>query len=341
MAVDQTRKGRTLVTGATGALGPSVVHALRSDGRAVRTLTRHAPPPGLLAHDVCGQVGCITDRDAVDAAMEGCDTVVHLAALLHQVNPAPDLQSEYDRVNAQGTANLLRAAKKARVARFVFLSTIAVYGKNQIAGRILDEDTKPHPNTAYGSSKLKAEQHVLNARRDDGAPMGVVLRSGAIYGPRVKGNYRRLVRALNSGRLVVVGSGNNRRTLVYDKDVSSAILLALSHPLAAGRLYNLSDGEFHTLRQIVTVIGHALGKQPRVWHVPAPLARGGATVVDTVGGLVYRSTSFRAAVDKITEDIAVDSQRIRRELGFTPRYDLAAGWVETVATMRSQHETTP
>ena len=82
----------------------------------------------------------------------------------------------------------------------------------------------------------------------DGQPLGAVLCLGAVYGSRIKGNYERLTHAMARNRFIPIGNGLNRRMLVYDKDVGRAAVLAVSHPAAAGRVFNVTDGEFHTLR---------------------------------------------------------------------------------------------
>ena len=96
-----------------------------------------------------------------------------------------------------------------------------------------------------------------------------MLRLGAVYGAQVKGNYRRLLSALARGRFVPIGSGRNRRTLIYDKDVARAALLAVCHPDAAGRVFNVTDGEVHTMATIVRTLCTALGRRPPCLTLPA------------------------------------------------------------------------
>ena len=168
-----------------------------------------------------------------------------MAALLHIANPPPEMREKYVRVNVGGTEAVVDAAIKAGVQRVVLFSTIAVYGAS--GGRVLDEMSPTCPDTFYGQTKLDAEQVVLKARRADGAPLGTVLRFGAIYGSRIKGNYERLTNALSRNRFIPVGNGLNRRTLIYDKDVGRAVVQVVSHPAAAGRLYNVTDGGFHSI----------------------------------------------------------------------------------------------
>ena len=123
-------------------------------------------------------IGDVTDQVAVQSAMQGLDAVVHMAALLHIVNPPPELREKYERVNIGGTATVVEAAIKAGVKRVVLFSTIAVYGPSD--GRVLNEMSPTHPDTFYAETKCAAEQIVLNARGADGKPLGAVLRLGAV-----------------------------------------------------------------------------------------------------------------------------------------------------------------
>jgi UDP-glucose 4-epimerase len=326
-----------LVTGATGALGPRVVAALHEAGCAVRTLSLDTPAPGLLPGAVEMRLGDITDRAAVAAAMEGVDGVVHMAALLHIVNPSPTLRPKYERVNVEGTQIVVEAAQAAGVRRLVFFSTIAVYGPGK--GRLLDEATTPQPDSFYAETKLAAEALVLKATRNNGEPLGVVLRMGAVYGARIKGNYQRLVHALATGRFLPIGKGDNRRTLIYDKDVARAALLALTHPTAAGNVFNVTDGQVHTIRAINQAIYSALGRTPPRLYIPVGPAQAAVGLLEGAGRLVGRTAPInRATIDKYIEDVAVDGRRLQNELGFQPGYDLHAGWQDAIHEMRQLGE---
>ncbi len=267
-----------LVTGATGAVGPRVVASLVEAGYRIRTISLDPPPAGLWPEGVETRIGDITNPSVIQAAMQGIDAVIHLAALLHVVNPPPSLQAEYERINVGGTASVVEAARQAGVGRLVLFSTIAVYGGS--AGRILTEDSPPRPDSFYAETKLAAERIVLAAKRADGGPMGTVLRLGAVYGSRIKGNYRRLLIALARGRFVPIGSGSNRRTLVYDKDVGRAAVLAAVHPDAAGRIFNVTDGEIHTMQAIIGILCEALGRVPPRLTLPVGPTRRFAGILE-------------------------------------------------------------
>jgi len=286
---------RVLATGATGAVGPAVVRALVEEGWQVRALVRRDPPPDLLPPGVELVRGDLLDAASLRRAVEGVDAVVHMAALLH------GQRGDARAMNVDATRTLVDAASGKR---FVFFSTITVYG----GGGPFDEDSPARPATEYARTKLEAEKIVLDAG-------GVVLRLAAVYGSRMEGHYATLVRALARGMFPLIGMGDNHRTLVHESDLAQAVILALGAP-AGGRLYNVTDGTTHAMRDIIAAIAAALGKPAPRLRVPLPLARAAGAIVPKLG----------ARLDKYLEDVRVDGSRIARELRFIPRYDLESGW---------------
>jgi UDP-glucose 4-epimerase len=306
-------------------------------GFQIRAFSVDSPASGMFPPSVEVIKGDVTNKADIESVMEGVDEVVHLAALLHIVNPPLEMREKYERINVGGTATVVDAAIKADVKRVVLFSTIAVYG--QANGQVLNEMSPTHPDTFYAQTKLAAEKIVLNARGADGQPLGTVLRLGAVYGSRIKGNYKRLTHALARNRFVPVGNGLNRRTLVYDRDVATAAVLAVSHPKAAGRIYNVSDGHYHTMNDVIKIICKALDRDPPIFELPARPAYIVAAIVEDLMKILGRASPIgRKTIEKFTEDIAVDSSRIRNELGFVPQYDLVSGWLETVEKMREMGE---
>jgi len=316
-----------LATGASGALGPAVVDVMLSAGYRVRTLSIDPLPDIIREQGVEDITGDITDVHCVRQAMKDVKLVIHLASLLH-ISDVSGMDEKYERVNVDGTLSVVKEALKAGVDRIVFISTIAVYGQSN--GIIVNEDTVPKPDTVYAKTKFSAENIVLSATGSDGSPIGVVLRFGAIYGPRMKGNYRRLTHSLASGFFLPVGKGKNRRTLVYDRDAARAVLLAVEHPNALGKIFNVSDGKFHTVHDILLTICRVLGKRPPLLSLPLGAVRITAAVAEQVARyLGSRAPITSAVIDKYVEDIAVESRLISDELGFTPQYGLEEGWRES------------
>jgi nucleoside-diphosphate-sugar epimerase len=320
-----------LVTGATGAVGPALVGRLLGEGLRVRLVSRGILPipwPKTRVETVRGDVA---DRATVGRAVEGVDWVFHLAAHLHVARPGSLLAPIFERVNVDGTRVVVEEAVRAGVKRLVFFSTTSVYGPTGSGGA--DEDSVPRPDTLYGATKLRAEG-IVRSVPGGGGLTTTVLRLAAVYGPRMKGNYARLARALASGWFVPIGRGLNRRTLVHEGDVAEAALLAASSPQAAGRLYNVTDGGLPRMRDIVLAMSEALGRQPPRFHVPIAAARAVAWLGDGAFTLAGRGRALAAALDTYTQDVAVRGGRIQDELGFRPRFDLESGWRDALGSTR-------
>jgi len=323
---------RVLVTGATGAVGPSVVAELLRCGYRVRSVSL-APSAEALPAAVESQWGDITDPGVAATAVEGAAAVVHLAARLHLAGPPSRDLEAYTHVNVRGTATIVDAARQAGVRRVVYASTISVYGPSTIAAAT--EATPANPDTPYSVTKLMAEEIVRGAVGSDGRPMGTVLRLAAVYGARVKGNYRALVDGLASRRFIPVGNGRNRRTLIHDLDVARAVVHVLDTPVAAGRTFNVTDGSVHTTDDIVRAICAALGRRPPRVHVPGSAAFAAAAVFDALVRLTGRETSpLVERLKRYTEDVAVDGSLIVRETGFAPMYPLEEGWKQVIQELR-------
>lgn len=269
--------------------------------------------------------GDITDYRLIREAVGGIDVAFHLAAKLHINSPAPELKREYERVNVEGTRALVQAMQDAGARRLIFFSTIKVYGTTQ-PGQIANEASTLNPDSWYAETKVRAEELVRTSTSS------VILRLAAVYGPNMKGNFPRLLRALRNRRPVLVGDGSNRRTLVYIEDLCRASILAAEHPAVSGQTYNLTDGAVHTLREIVNAMSDALNQpRPKLTLPKAPVRLAAGMLEDGFRLLGKSSPVNRSTIDKLTEDVAASGAKIEGQLGFQPQYDLSKGWREVVA----------
>lgn len=311
------------VTGATGFIGPAVIGALLGDGCAVRALSRREMPSHVPA-GLTIVLGDIGEESRLRSLFSGADVVHHLAGLAHTSRRGADFAG----VNVGGTRNVVRAASAAGVRHVVFYSTIAVYGATA-GGDALDEESPLRPDTDYARSKAEAERAVRDSL-GDGA---TILRLAAVYGPGLKGNYLRLTRAILGGRYLGIGPGTNRRTLVFLEDVGLAARLVTRAGPGTERVYNVTDGAVHPVRDIVATIARCAGKEPPRGFLPVPMARIGARLLEPLR-VVGLPASPSALVEKYLEDVAVLGERIQAELGFQPRVDLREGWCRVVAALR-------
>jgi nucleoside-diphosphate-sugar epimerase len=307
-----------LVTGASGFVGLRLCARLAAEGYRVRAALRRdsaelaalAPAAEIVT---VGAIGADTDwREA----LEGVDTVVHLAARAHVMrDTASDPLAEYRRVNVSGSAALARAAAAAGVGRLIYLSSIKVNGEATTGAPFRENDT-PAPLDAYGRSKWEAEQSLGRIAAQTGLALSI-LRPPLIYGPGVKGNVARLLGWIARGRPLPLGSIDNRRSLIYLENLIDAILAVMRHP-APGRIYLVSDARDLSTPQLIRALARGLGRPPRLFSVPPSLLR-----------LAGACTGQRDAVDRLLGSLQIDASRITAELGWRPAHDPEQGLILT------------
>jgi UDP-glucose 4-epimerase len=264
--------------------------------------------------------------------MEGVDIVFHLAAKLHLNHPSSEQSREYHRINVDGAMNVARAALDAGVKRMVHFSTISVYGPS--FGQAPYTESSPlNPQSLYAETKCQSEEGVRQIFQDRPRSSLVILRLAAVYGPRLQGNYRTLVKAIRHGLFLPVGDGQNRRTMIYIDDLVQAAMLAAEHPTAAGNTFNVTDGRIHTLNEVVAAIAHALNKNPPRLSLPGRPVQAMAGLADRLTEILHLpAPQLCPLVDKVMEDVAARGDTLCRQLAFHPRYDLKLGWQAALQT---------
>ena len=314
---------KVLVTGATGFVGQAVCRILRAEGHTLTGVTRDKTlkrgPENIPLYYI-SDIGADTDWSQ---AVSGADMVVHLAARAHIMRESSnDPLAAFRGVNRDGTASLARAAAAAGVRRFVFLSTVKVNGETS-GENPFSEDDAPAPEDAYGISKGEAEKE-LDIIADSTGLETVVLRPPLVYGPHVKGNFLSLLNACEKGWPLPLGAIKNTRSLVFVDNLASAIAVVAEHEKAPGKTYLVSDGEDVSTPELVLRLAKAFGRRPRLWRVP--------TCCLTLGGSV---SGRRAAVQRLTGSLVIDSNRIRSELGWVPPFSMDEGLGQTAHWWRT------
>jgi nucleoside-diphosphate-sugar epimerase len=291
---------RILVTGASGFIGGVVCRRLLEQGHDVAALVRRAgsEPPG--TEPVAGDLGSDGGLErALAAARPGC--VVHLAAEIASQRSEAKLAA----VNVGGTERLLEAClalgggDPAAGPRFVFSSTVVT---GDARGELLSEDRPLPVETPYGRSKQECERIVWAS----GLP-AVVIRPSHVYGPGGWYAQELVPRLRQPGRLAVIGSGENLWDVVHVEDVAAAVLLAVTAQPATGRVYHVADDEPISFYEFMALTAAELGVGPPR-RIPVALAR-------LVAG--------RNAVDAVVRSARSSNERIKRELGWQPRFPTA------------------
>lgn len=319
-------KRKFFVTGATGLVGSHTVGRLLERGTDVRVLARRPADDSWNAR-VEVVVGDLSERDALRKQLEGVDCVIHCAGAVGMTLPRERLWS----VNVEGTERLLQASLDASVARFVHLSSVAVYGA---AAPPVREDSPKRPVGAYPESKWEAEQLVF--RYGELGLKSIVLRPCVVYGERDRHAVQALSR-LGSLKLLPLPRGGSRRLdLVHAEDVADALLAAADKTELSGRAYNVTDGAAHTQRDIVATYARLSGRRPAIVPVPGSLF----ALAGLAGwGLSYLAPELGRRVGRLRAldvDLHYSIDRARQELAYRPRVGLDEGLSRTLAWFEEQ-----
>jgi len=225
-----------------------------------------------------------------------------------------DALAEFRRINVDGTNNLARQAAAAGVQRFVFLSSIKVNGESSQLNKPFTASDTPKPNDPYGISKLEAEKALLHIASETGLEV-VIIRPPLVYGPGVEANFGSMMRWLDRGIPLPLGSvTHNRRSMVAIDNLIDLIVTCLSHPAAANQTFLVSDGEDLSTADLLRRMGKALGKPARLFGVPAEALRLGAVMLGK-----------QSMYQRLCGSLQVDIGRTKRLLDWTPPVSVDEG----------------
>lgn len=312
------------VTGATGFIGYHLCRELARRGFAVRAIVRRADA----ANTSTFAIGALQDASdaTLDEALAGVQALVHLAGRAHVLDErAGDPEAAYDQANREATDRLAAAAARAGVARFVLASSVKVNGEASAPGHAFRPDDVPAPLDAYGRSKLAAER-ALVARAAGTSTVALVLRLPLVYGPRVRGNFLRLLDAVGAEQRLPVGAIDNRRSLAYVGNVVDAIATVLAGPSLPQGVHFVADRECVSTPELVRALAQAMGERPRLVAVPVSWLR-----------LAARVLGRTAEIERLTGSLEVDPSAFMAATGWTPLFTLAQGLAATAAWWRARH----
>lgn len=314
---------RLLVTGASGFVGRALCDISIRRGWSVKGALRSPSqlPTGVDAILV-GQIDGATDWGL---ALDGVDVVIHCAARVHVMkDDASDPMKEFLKTNVDGTENLAYQAVKAGVKRLVFVSSIKVNGEQSPEGKPFTEADIPVPHDPYGISKWRAEQSLLKISHETGLEI-VIVRPPLIYGACVGGNFLSLLRAVSRGLPLPLGAVRNGRSLLYVDNLTDALMVCATHPKASGQTYLVSDGQDVSTAELICMIASALKCKVRLFYFPTSLMRALAL-------LIGRGDK----VSRLLGSLQVSNAKIRKELGWVPRYSIEEGLRVTADWFRKE-----
>lgn len=304
--MDQRKYNKILVTGSNGFVGKALCQTLRNRGvnylGSVRDKSLATKGQDYI---VVESLDANTDwREALD----GCDTVVHLAGRAHVLNDdVADPLAAFRLTNTQGTLNLAEQAAECGVSRFIFLSSIGVNG-DETFGIPFSPSNSPSPQTPYAVSKLEAEIGLRGIARRTTLDV-VIIRPPAIYGKNAPGNFGLIEKFIRYGIPLPFGSIDNKRSLVAIENIVSFITVCIEHQRAENGLFLVSDDDDLSTLEIVKLVGKLTGKKSKTVKLPLKLL-----------WCIFTILGKRKAAVSVMSDLQIDIDRSRELLEWSPPF---------------------
>lgn len=324
---------RILITGASGFIGSFLVEKALERGYSTWAGVRASSSRQYLQDDRIQFLDLnFGDKEKLTSQLkefvaehEKFDYIIHNAGVTKCLNA-----TDFDKVNFQYTANFIDALVEAQAIpeKFVLMSSLSAFGlgdeKNYTPIKLTDT---PNPNTAYGKSKLKAEQYLQSQT----AIPYIILRPTGVYGPREK-DYYLMVKTVKSGLDVGAGFKPQHLTFIYVKDLVDAAFLSLEST-ARNRAYFVADGDVYTDKEYTQLVKESIGKKHVLsLKVPLWLLKAISVVAEKMSKLTKKPSTLNRDKYKIMKqrNWECDITPLVSELGFSPKYDLRKGLEESV-----------
>ncbi len=309
---------KVFVTGGTGFIGGEIVRQLRERGDDVVCLVR-TPEKGRKAKALGCRLaaGDLSDAEALRQGMEGCDAVIHAAAMYEVGIPAKQRPAMWE-ANVAGTERVMKAALAAKIPRIVYVSTVGVFGNTH--KKVVDE-TYEHPGkeftSYYEETKLEAHRIVKRMIAEQDLP-AIIVQPGGVYGPGDTSQVADLLQEFFAGKLPLLPFPELGICMSHVEDIAGGVLLALDKG-KFGEIYVIS-GPATTMRGAIEMVAGVSGRKAPKRNLPTPLMKALIPIGPLVGKMMGQPPNLRELIssgDGVT--FWASYEKAGRELGYSPR----------------------
>lgn len=307
---------RIFQTGATGFIGGALARALLERGDEVRALVRSPEKAADLKAAGAELIpGSLAKPDELASEMEGCDAVIHGAAVYEIGIPDKQRASMYA-TNVEGTENVLGAALKARIPKVVYISTVAAFGNTR--GEVVDENYNHRGDYSSYYEETKTLAHKAAKRLISDGLACVIVQPGGVYGPKDHSAVGDLINRFTAGKLPAMVFPDLGFNLVHRDDVVQGILLALDRG-EVEESYVLG-GEITTMGGMISTLSGVIGRKPPRFTMPPAVLKASAPFGSVIGPVLGFPPNLRemiSASDGVT--YWASHHKAKRDLGYAPR----------------------
>ncbi len=319
-------KDKVLITGASGFLGYHLIQmAIKADFEVFAAVRKNSNIEHLSEFPLKYLYLNYEDPEQMSRliAENKIDYIIHSAGVTKAIR-----QEVYDQVNADYTINLAKAAENSGgiCKKIVFISSLAAVGPMNDGHQIITEKTLPQPVTAYGRSKLLAENQLASISIPT-----TILRPTAIYGPRDKDIFI-MLKTISNGMDPYIGKIVQQLSFVHANDVALAAVQSLLLKNALG-IYHITDGNSYNRYEFADIAKSILNRKTFRFHLPMPLVKSLAFFLEKVNGWLNKPSVINR--EKLHELAAInwvcDINKANKDLNFIPKYNLQTGLEDTIS----------
>lgn len=320
---------KLLVTGARGFVGRGLCQRLATRGHTGIATGREAPQ-GLPACWIAATRQSLLDDTASAVTPADIQAIVHLEVKQHVPRPTAADIDAFTAVNVGGTRAWLDWASRHGIRRFVLISSIKAVAAGDGP---MGEESRPETTASYGRSKAEAEAAVRLWAAADPVRSAVILRTTPVYGPGNEANLAAFVRQILAGKPCLIGGGETRKSIVSRENLCAAIEFAAERSTPGCEIFNVSDRETPSLRDLATAIAELAGA-PTPKRIPAWLAAVVAPLGDAIEGLTGRDFPLTSSRLRALRETTIFPCDKLVAAGFTHPQTTRTGLAEMIAWAR-------
>lgn len=309
------------IIGGSGFVGSRLIEELKkSESNTLKNIDKQQSP---FFNNITA-IANVLDKEAMVKELSGHDIVVLLAAE-HRDDVTP--KTLYYDVNVQGMQNVLEAMDVNGIKRIVFTSSVAVYGLNKVNP---DENHAVDPFNEYGITKWQAEEVLQEWYKNDNSKNINILRPTVIFGERNRGNVYNLLKQISSGKFMMIGSGNNKKSMAYVGNITSFINFLIKERSSGYNVFNYIDKPDFTMNELVSHISKVLNKKLPTTKVPYAVGMLGGYGFDVLAKITGKKLSISSVrVKKFCATTQFDASKVEKS-GFVPPFTLGEGLERTL-----------
>ncbi len=309
-----------LLTGANGFIGSHLIPRLEASGHIVSILLRDTHSTKVQNNKVF-QYDLSNNENILNEAFHNIDVVIHLASKVHDLNNQQSLD-EYIQINVNGTQQLIDAAVKFKIKRFIFLSTIKVHGDGELEN--ISEDSIINPEDPYANSKARCEENIKLASKNSSLEY-VIIRPPLVYGPGVKANFYNLIALAESGIPLPFASINNKRSMIYVENLCSFIEQCVIDYNAKNQIFLVKDYDVSTT-DLIKIFYKYLDKPNRMFSIPSLLLK--------ITAIIFQK---RKQISRLIGNLSVDNYKTIKQLNWHPIYTFDMAIEKTIKWYKSNN----